>query len=341
MIPQEEFRTTYRQINTINELAEFFGVEPYQLTYYAFHVDKKKAYKVFFISRRNGLERRIEAPKSTLKFIQRIIHESLVRVYGPHPSVHGFLPERSIVTNAQNHLGRRYVLNIDLENFFPCISRKRIYGRLVTAPYEFNSRVANLIAAISTNAYSRLPQGSPSSPIIANIVASQLDSDLARLCGPLGCWYTRYADDITISTSRKKMSPKLARYPNAHGTVQAVVGDELLSTIERHGFSVNYNKTRLQSYWTRQLCTGLVVNGNRISTTRSYIRSLRSLINHWRKNGWENAAQVLNSKENRPLFRERQRIMNHIAGRIAYLKMVRGPSDRIVQRFEHDIASLP
>ena len=340
-VSQTDFRNNYKQLSSLRDLAAFWELDPPQLSYYAFQIDKRLAYRTFSIPRRNGRQRRIEAPLPTLKYIQRLIHESLTVVYGAHPAVHGFLSGRSIVTNARSHVGSRYVLNIDLADFFPSITRKRIYGRLVSEPYTFNPKVANLIAALSTNVYSRLPQGSPSSPILANMVAAELDADLAKLCGSLGCWYTRYADDITISTSRGELSPKLARYPNSRGTGQVVIGDRLVDIIEGHGFQINHRKSKLLSYWTRQLCTGLVVNTDRISPPRPYIRRLRSLIDHWRKNGWQDAVQVLHSKEHRPLLTDRQSLMNHVIGRIGYLKMVRGQDDLLSQRLERIVSALP
>ena len=340
-ISQEDFRERYRRLATLQDLATFWNVKPSQLSYYAFHIDKNKAYKTFNIPRRNGKQRQIDAPNPTLKYLQRLIHESLSRVYGPHPAVHGFLPGRSVVSNAQRHLGSRYVLNIDLADFFPSITRNRIYGRLTSKPYSFNSKVVNVIAELATNAYFRLPQGSPSSPVLANIVTAELDADLTKLCRSLGCWFTRYADDITISCPRGEMPRQLARYPNAQGTSQVVIGDRLADMIEGHGFQINYRKTRLQSYWTRQLCTGLVVNGGRPSPPRTYVRRLRSLIHHWCKNGWEDAAHVLHSKEHRPLFTGRQRLMNHVIGRIGYLKMVRGQDDAVALRLEQIVSSIP
>lgn len=340
-IPQAKFRDSFKEIHSLSELAAFWEMKPFQLSYYAFHIDKANAYRTYRIPRRNGRERQIEAPIPTLKFIQRLIHESLTRVYGPHPAVHGFRTERSIVTNAQNHVGRRWVLNIDLVDFFPSITRPRVYGRLVAAPYSFDPIVANLIAALSTNVFYQLPQGSPSSPVIANMVAAELDNDLARLCGLLGCRYTRYADDITISSSRRELAPELARYPNARGTGQAIIGDRLTDVIERHGFRINHRKTRLQSHWTRQMCTGLVVNRDRVTPPKTYMRRLRSLVDHWQKNGWQDAAQVLHSEENRPLFGDRQTLVNHVIGRIAYLKMVRGQGDPISQRLDRIVASIP
>ena len=342
-IPQGEFRDQYSQLISVQDVAAFWKIPLSQLNYYAFHINKNRAYTTFTIPRRdaNARKREIEVPPRTLKYIQRIIHESLVRIYGPHPAVHGFRTGRSIVTNANNHTGRRYVLNIDLADFFGTITRKRIYSRLVDNPYSLHPSVANLIAALSTNGQSSLPQGSPCSPVIANIVAAGMDTDLANLCGKLGCQYTRYADDITISARRGELPPQIARYPNARGTGQVVIGDALADIIEKHGFRLNDDKSRLQSYWTRQMCTGLVINGNCVSPPRKYIRHLRSLIDHWKKNGWRDAAEILHSKENRPLFESREQLMNHVIGKITYIKMVRGKNDPVSKKFMQAILSLP
>ena len=340
-ISQADFRNNFQQLHSLHDLAAFWEVTPSQLAYYAFKIDKARAYKTFDISRRNGRLRKIDVPVPTLKYIQRLIHESLTGVYGPHRAVHGFRTGRSVVTNATQHLGRRYVLNIDLVDFFPSITRKRIFGRLVAAPYLFDNSVANLIASLATNVFSQLPQGSPSSPVIANMVAAELDADLAQLCGSLRCRYTRYADDITISTSRGELSPDLARYPIALGTGQVIIGDSLTDVIENHGFKINDRKSRLQSNWTRQMCTGLVVNGEHVSPPRSYIRRLRSLIDHWRKNGWQDAAQMMHDKENRRLITNRQSLVDHVLGRIGYLRMVRGQDDPISEGFDQIIALLP
>ena len=340
-ISQEEFRVRYRQLDSLDSLAHFWGIAPSQLSFYSSRRGKERSYTTFFIPRRNGGERQIETPSRTLKYIQRLIHESLTRVYGPHPAVHGFRTGKSIVSNAKNHLGRRYILNIDLKDFFPSITYPRIRGRLVASPYSLHEEVAHLIAELSTNSQGQLPQGSPSSPIIANIITAGLDDALVRLSRSFRCRYTRYADDITISTSRREMPSKIARFPNASGTGQVILGDELIDSIEHHGFQVNNEKSRLQSYWTRQMCTGLVVNDNHISPPKSYIRRLRTLVYHWWKSGWQDAAQALHSKENRPLFNNREAFANHVIGRIGYLKMVRGQNDKTALRFERIIALLP
>lgn len=341
-ITQAEFREQYRQLASLHDLAAFLDLRPSQLSYYAFRVDKNAVYKRFSIPRRNGKKRQIEVPTPALKYIQRIVHESLTKIYGPHDAVHGFVPGRSVMTNAKGHLGKRYVLNVDLVDFFPSITRKRVYGRLTSPPYSFQSNVANTIASLCTNAFSRLPQGSPSSPVIANMVAAQLDTDIADLCARMGCWYTRYADDITISTSRSKMNPNLARYPNARSTDQVVIGDALTDIIERNGFQINHGKSRLKSDWTRQMCAGLVVNDScRPSPPRKYMRRLRSLVDHWVRNGWKDAAQVLHDGEYRPLFDDRQALVNHVIGRINYVRMVRGHDDKVAQKLADAVAKIP
>ena len=340
-ISQREFRQHLRELTSLNDLALFWGIGPSQLSYYAFRSDKGGLYETFSIPRRDGRERRIDSPSPTLKYLQRLMHESLTRIYGPHRAVQGFRSGRSIITNAKQHTGSRYVLNLDLEDFFPSITRRRIYGRLTAEPYSLHSKVANVMAALATNRHSRLPQGSPSSPVIANILAADLDSELAKLCSQLRCRYTRYADDITISVLRGDMPPAIARYPNAQGTGQVILGDDLVEVIEKSGFRINHRKSRLQSYWTRQMCTGLVVNGPKVSPPRAYIRRLRSLMDHWRKGGWQDAAQVLRDRENRTGIDTREQLWGHIAGSIGYLKMVRGPYDPVVQRFEASLAALP
>ena len=340
-IRQSDFRANYRSISSLEELAAFWGIPGRQLVYYAYHIDKRFAYTEFTIPRRYGRERTIEAPVPTLKYIQRILHESLNRVYGPHAAVHGFVPKRSVATNARAHLGKRYILNVDLADFFPSITRKRIFGRLHSEPYGLQTPVAHAIASLATNVFAQLPQGSPSSPVIANIITAGMDTDLATLCRRLRCIYTRYADDISISNSRGEMPPQIARYPNASGTGQVVIGDELANIIEKHGFRINHQKSRLQSYWTRQMCTGLVVNGERPSLRRTYIRHLRSLIDHWQKRGWQDAAQVLHLAENRPLFEDREKFVSYVMGKIGYLKMVRGQDDTVFQRLDQIIKSIP
>ena len=164
-ISRNAFREEYGRLGSVQDLAFFWGVNVSQLNHYAYYIDKRSAYRNFTIPRRNGQRRLIEAPNPTLEHLQRLLYESLAKVYGPSRCVHGFLRGRSIVTNAQKHLNSRFVLNVDLEDFFPSITRQRIYGRLVVGALSFpeqggslNCRIGNELLWAITSGKVRLHQ---------------------------------------------------------------------------------------------------------------------------------------------------------------------------------------
>ena len=161
----------------------------------------KPRYRSFVISKRNGSARVIDEPLKELKSIQRKILSYLESISGqPHSCVHGFVIDRSIVTNAQQHCNPRvkHILNIDLENFFPSITFKRVRGALRKHPFYFSHPVASLVAHICTRE-GVLPQGAPTSPFISNVICRGLDRDLKKLARNNRAEYTRYADDMTFS----------------------------------------------------------------------------------------------------------------------------------------------
>ncbi|MXY08890.1 MAG: RNA-directed DNA polymerase [Rhodothermaceae bacterium] len=323
-IPNQRFSQTIKSLSSVQDLARFWDLPVKQLNYHAYHATDASEYHNFSITRRNGRKRKISAPNRSLKYIQRIIHETLSKLYWPDTTVHGFVSQRSTITNAKTHLARKYVLNADLKDFFQTITRPRIIARLKVAPYELQPPVAVLIGFLATDGDGQLPQGSPCSPVIANIMAASMDTQLKELCKKLRCTYTRYADDLTISTDCEPFPPEIARYPSAAGTVQVVLGDSFLDIIENNGFQINHMKSRLQNHWTRQICTGLVVNREKLSLPRSYKRRLRALIHNWKSLGWEKAAKRMHEKEYRPLFHNRDRFVHHVYGRINYMRMIYG-----------------
>ena len=340
-IDRDQFIEVYRSLRSWQDLAEFWEIPRGQLAYHAFVADRSELYSSFQIPRRYGGHRKIEVPSATLRYLQRIVHESLSRIYKPHRAVHGFVEGKSILSNAETHLNSRFVITMDLEDFFPTISGQRIQKRLEAEPYGLSSRVANAIVSLATNPLGVLPQGSPSSPVIANIMASQLDSELASFVSPYRCRYTRYADDITISTRRERLSPQIARYQNDEGTGQAVLGDRIVAIVTDNGFRINHRKTRVRSHWTRQVCTGLIVNGDRVSVRRSYVRALRSLIYSWSKCGWAHAAKVLADRTGRTAFDERERLFNHVRGKVDYVGMIRGLDDPVYVKLDDQLESIP
>ena len=340
-LSDDAFAQTFRQVETVRQLSSLWDTPVRQLNYYAYHAPDVVAYTAFNIPRRNGKLRKIEAPNPSLKRIQRLMHESLQKIYRPPREVHGFVPERSIVTNAASHLQKSYVLKLDLEDFFPSIERRRIIGRLRAQPYAIGSEIAKLIGHLATNEQERLPQGSPSSPVVANIMARPLDVYLAQMCRKLGCRYTRYADDIVISTRKDSFPVEIARYPNAFGTDEVVVADEIVDVIQEYGFKLNQSKCRLRSRKSRQMATGLILNGPKPTPTKRYIRNLRALVHNWERYGWEEAAKKMAEAENRSVVADEKGLRGHVVGKINYLMMVRGKEDPVARSMMEAVVAIP
>jgi RNA-directed DNA polymerase len=125
-------------------------------------------------------------------------------------SAHGFMRERSIITNASGHKKRRFVLNVDLKDFFGTINFGRVRGYfLKDKNFLLNATVATVLAQIAFF-WNALPQGTPCSPVISNLIGHVLDIHLVRLASKAGCTYTRYADDLTFSTSKQSFPAAIA-----------------------------------------------------------------------------------------------------------------------------------
>jgi RNA-directed DNA polymerase len=175
---------------------------------------------------------------------------------------------------------KRFVLNIDLLDFFPSIHFGRVRGMFTARPYNCNPTVATVLAQIcclpkeypAGPPYAQLPQGSPTSPIISNMICAKLDSQLRRLAQKYKCSYTRYADDLTFSTNLNRFPESLARFViDGTGVTSVVIGSELEETISSNKFQINRSKIRLQRSAERQTVTGLTTNESP-NITRKYSR---------------------------------------------------------------------
>lgn len=218
-------------IESSGALADWFWLEPGQLAWFADlkglgyknHAPQLHHYRYKVLPKRPGSFRLIEAPKSRLKRLQRQILTWILDKIPPHPAAHGFLQGRSIRTFVSPHVGRRVVLRMDLQDFFPAIRAARIQTIFRTMGYP--ELVADLLGGICTNAtprdiwtqpgleidrlnlcdlrtlYSRphLPQGAPTSPALANLCAYRMDCRLSGLAEKAGAVYSRYADDLAFS----------------------------------------------------------------------------------------------------------------------------------------------
>lgn len=272
-----------RKIKTKHELATLLGVKTSILTYTLYILKPSTQYSSFTLKKRTGGERTIFSPSERLKSIQSSLSELLQDCYDEinnkkqnddkfNPTLsHGFVRKRSIITNAVMHLNRKNVLNIDLKNFFDCFNFGRVRGFFIANNnFKLDPHIATVIAQIACH-NNKLPQGSPCSPIISNLITHSLDIQLASLARAYSCRYTRYVDDITISTRESVFPRKVMRYEDG----KFVAGKRLRREIKRAGFTINEKKTRIQYKDSRQDVTGLIVN-KKPNIKSEYWRTVKS-----------------------------------------------------------------
>lgn len=270
-------------------LAGWLGIPLGRLRWYTRDrpADTSWHYVRYVIPKRSGGERVILAPKRELKALQRRVLSGMLAHVPAAPSAHGFVPGRSIVSNAAAHVGRKVVLKLDLKDFFPSVTFPRVRGSFISLGYSF--AVASTLALLCTE-YVRqeferdgtlyfisvgrrhLVQGAPTSPALANLVAWRLDRRLSGLAAKQGFTYTRYADDLTFSGNDGEVAARL----RAQATRIAV--DER--------FTVNAEKTHLTRRAGRQTVTGLVVN-DALGTPRAQRRRLRAILHNASRTGLE------------------------------------------------------
>jgi retron-type reverse transcriptase len=287
--PNSEERAAENELPALDkpeQLAEALGVTIPQLKGMAYHRDAATSlhYVRFTIPKRDGSERPIWAPKKRLKAAQRWILHNIVERLPVHGSAQGFLVGRSILTNAAVHVNSKILLKMDIKEFFPTVTWRRVKGVFRRAGYR--DGISTLLALLCTEAPREivqlegktyyvslgprcLPQGAPTSPAITNALCLRLDRRLEGLAKKFGWRYTRYADDMTFSLpAEHEGKPRLG---TMMGCVRRIVAAE--------GFEVNDEKTRVHRTGGRQSVTGLVVNGDgepRVS--RTLRRQLRSAL---------------------------------------------------------------
>lgn len=312
-------------INEIKSESEGDNFKPIDSERFFYFINPKRTegrYVSFKIpKKRKGEFRLISAPKHELKAIQNVLKIILEAFYEPNTNAMGFVHGRSVVDNAMAHLRQNYVLNLDLKDFFPSVSRNRISKCLQLKPMLFTEEVARAIAGLcsimngdETCPSFVLPQGAPTSPVLTNIVCRRMDKRLNHLANNYGLNYTRYADDMTFS-SKNYVYSKEGRFIL-----------QLQEIITSEGFVLNEAKTRLQKNGERKEVTGLVVS-DRANVTRKYIREIRSLLYMWERYGYDVAYSKFYpyyKLEKGHVKKGEPSLENVLSGKLLYLKMVKG-----------------
>ena len=285
------------------------------MRYRSAHV-RARSYHEFGIPKKSGGERRITAPTGELKDILTCTAHLLTEVYTPNVCAMGFVPGRSVVTNASIHTNKAYVLNIDLKDFFTSVGAPKIESALAKMGVE--PMTAQLISTlccypleVDGKIRNVLPQGSPASPALSNIACGIMDIRLKGLADRFNLSYTRYADDITFSWDH--------HFWNTSSST--AFWNELVAIVSDNGFSINPKKTRVNNRGSRMEVTGLTV-GEKVNVSRTYVKNLRAAI-HQMEHYHPDAGQI-----------------RQVSGRLAYMGMVKGKDDPTYRKLRHRLQRI-
>ena len=238
----------------IKHLAALIGIDDSVLDKMIIHPEKY--YRSFTIPKRTGGERDISAPFPTLLKVQRWIYENLLLPNSLFPNaVTGFIPGKSILDNARPHLGKALILKMDIKDFFPSVTINRVVS--VFRHLGYHNRLSYALAALCC-CNGVLPQGSPTSPILSNIIAKRLDKRISGFAENVGLIYTRYADDITLSGENIQLSH--IRF------IEKIIRDE--------GFTSNPKKTQLLGPNVKKVITGVSISSGKATIPRNMKRRI-------------------------------------------------------------------
>jgi RNA-directed DNA polymerase len=282
------------------------------------NIINEPSYTFFTVPKKKGGNREIYAPCGALKKVQKQLNYYLQAYYlcvkpkeitgfviNPH-----YLGEYcNIVANAGCHVGKKYLLNIDLKDFFPGITAKRVQDVFRSDVFGFNDQIATALTLLTTF-QGKLPIGAPTSPVISNFVCHQLDAELIDFCQKNGLTYSRYADDLTFSSNE----------PITSSIIEAL--EEMVA--DNH-FVINNQKTRLTTINRRQTVTGLTVN-EKVNVDRKLLKRTRAMVHDLNMNGSMSATCNHFGIENGSLALQ-EFFLNRLNGYINFIGQVRGKDD--------------
>lgn len=298
-----------QDLNNRKDVANLLGVSDKKLIYILYAKRTESFYTSFEVSKGNGGIREINAPLKEIRFFQDKLKDIFSNIYAlkPRKSATGFLCGKSIIDNAKPHLNSLCILNIDFKDFFNQINFGRVL-KMLEKGFNIKHDVAVVLTQILT-VHGKLPQGSPSSPIITNLICSRMDNQLEKFSRKYNIKYTRYADDLTFSTKNNEFNHKVCEYVDN----SVILGEELIKIFEYNGFEVNPEKLFIRTRKNRQEVTGLVIN-EKLNVRKDYVKNLRAALH--------NASKDIKKESN-----------NQIYGKLQYLRMIKGEEDKLFLKY--------
>lgn len=264
---------------------------------------RMRTYTVFNIRKRSGGLREIAVPSYELLRLQRWIHKSILEKIPVHGAAHAFVKGRGIRTMASVHCGCRWLIRIDLRDFFGSLRERQAYdffhrygySRLVSfemarictyVPEGSDTRLAGPESPHAKLAHPRcsqgvLPQGGASSPALSNHLVRRLDTELLRRAARYGVVYSRYADDLAFSTTAGEFSRRDA----------AALIREVQALVVSHGLRVNPLKTHVAGPGARRAVVGLLVDSAQPRLSRRLRSALQVHLHYLEERGLAAHAQ--------------------------------------------------
>ncbi len=339
---------TLKSVESVHELAKMLNsfqlllntdentssiqIKANSISYYSTDKLCPDRYSQFTIKKKSGKERIINAPHKRLKEIQKSISAILQYAYPISNHAYGFVLERNVVQNAALHVGKQYVYNIDLKDFFHSFDLKQVKLALLNPDFNVISseKIAYTIASLCTHTIQTesgelknvLPQGAPTSPVLTNIICNRLDRKLAGLAKRFNAIYSRYADDITFSCDIN-----IFNFESFQNELNRIIKTE-------NKLEIQTEKSRIQHRSFRQEVTGIIVN-EKININQRYIKGIRMYLTLVERYGIEKATMLYQKdyqldKGYQP--KEKFNLKYILGGKINYLSMIRGKEDALTQK---------
>lgn len=220
------------------------------------------SYRKIVVSKRKGGKRILAIPSVPLRKSQKSLLQFFTQ-FKTHHAAHGFVDGKSIITHARLHIAKESILTVDIEDFFGSITSLHL-EKLFRFNGVQNQTDIDLLKRLTT-LDSKLPQGAPTSPVLSNAVAYEMDCELENWAKQKNLIYSRYADDMVFSSENR--------------TIEKEFINEVSEIVLKHGFKLNHAKTRILPRGRRQIVTGLVVN-TKLNVKREYLRNTSAILHN-------------------------------------------------------------
>lgn len=356
------------EVQNQKEGTNYKPISAKRLKHYYANINKK--YINFEIPKKTGGKRTITAPDKFLKKIQRRINLLLTLFFEPKHAAHGFLENRSIVTNAKNHIGKKYVLNIDLKDFFPSIHFGRIKAVLQLDIFKVKSiNLQSLDYNRFQNDEELLKWLNSQTEELMKIIGLQqyfhIQPEFAHIIANFCCFESKLpqgapTSPIVTNIVSQRLDYKLVKLAKEYHCFYTRYADDITFSCDKNrfkeefmtkldeiikseGFVINDKKTRTQKKAVRQEVTGITVN-EKLNLQRTYVKKVRAALSNWEKHGYDKA----NAKFASYYSQEKGFLRNKtippmaavLSGKIMFLGMVRGQEDALYLKYKNKLSEL-